>query len=133
MALYAVDGEATNSETMAEKIERLESEIEDLKDDLENERRRGDEQYDRAENLEEKYSHISDDDLEILNEYSLKGLKQTQSDYEEGKLRELEEDEEEAIEIAQDLKAAYERLNLGVTSEIDNIIELTNKLIGLYL
>lgn len=42
------------------------------------------------------------------------------------------EDKREVMQVASSLKEAYERLNMGVNTEIDTIIELTDKLISHY-
>ena len=116
--LYAIDGENEERETIAEKIARLEQEISDLNDDLENERQRADEQYDRAENLSTELEETKEELESLRND----------DDY-----IYADEDDVRRIEIGKELKAAYERLNMGILSEVDEIIKLTNEILELHV
>ena len=86
----------------------------------------------KIEVIEEKYSHISDEDAEYLEDNCLTSLRETYDMWCNDELIEKSDDDARRIEIASDLKSSYERLSMGVTSEIDTIIQLTNELIGLY-
>lgn len=89
---------------LREQIEQLKSRVSDLEDDVENERRRGDEEYDRAESLQR----------EIDEEYTSNDV--VAEDY-----IELTSEGGEALDVVALLSESFMRLELGVTSELDNI------------
>lgn len=132
-----------SNETMFETVERLEAEIEELKSDVENAIQRGDEYYDKWENtaselkeLEEKLSQFSDLDdetLDVLKDYDIKDLIENQKRIDNGELIDANDDHARVIELVSDLQLSYERLNLGVLSEVDEIIKTTNKILEMYL
>lgn len=116
-------------------IDSLEGQIEELKQDLENMTEEKDIQYDRAEKLQEKlepFEDLDEETLEKLSEYSIEGLLENQERLENGELVDASEAGARALEIAQELKSCYIRLNLGVLSEIEEIIKLTDELIELH-
>lgn len=112
----------SNQETILEKIERLEYEIESLKEDVENERQRADEAFDESETarkeLEEAEDKLSDMEDWIDPESDDERLKNDEDDT--------------ALCLIQEMRTSYERLRLGVNTEIDNIISLTDKLLELH-
>ncbi len=137
MSMELIVGEALNSESLAEKIQRLEDEIDELKSDLENMTQEKDIQYDRAEELQEKFDEFfeydNDDDFEAYKGCgaTLENLIEVYQKMEKGELVDADEDSFRAKEIAGELKSCYVRLNLGVLSEIEEIIKLTDGLMEL--
>lgn len=100
-----------NKSQLIDYINDLKEQLEESKDAqaLENERQRADEAVDALETLKEEHRD---------------------------ELREVEETHEETVEplegmkyLVEELKLARERLHLGVTSEADRIVELTDKIL----
>lgn len=117
MSLTIIDGENERDyESVADKIERLEARIEELETDLSNMTEEKDIQYDRAENLEKE----------------LEELRPLKEDFDKGELIYASDDDKRALEIVAEIKSCYERLGMGVNTEIDQIIKLTNELMELY-
>jgi len=116
---------------LTDLVRDLKQQVEDLKDELENMTQEKDEQYDRAEQLEEKYGHISEEDAEWLNGNDLDSMREVYNKWINDELIEKSEDDARRIEIGVELRLCYERLNLGVNTEIDEILKLTNELIEL--
>lgn len=86
----------------------------------------------KIQDIEEKYSHISDEDAEYLEDHCLDSMKETYDKWCNEELIEKSDDDAKRLEVVRDLKLSYERLSIGVASEIDTIIQLTNELIELH-
>ena len=124
--LQVIDGDGPDRETLAEKIARLESEIADLKDEVESERERGDIQYDRAERAIEALDALENgEDVELAGYEHLIAIDKDRLETYEQSERTLSEIEG----IIESINEAYQRINMGVLSDIDEVIKLTNDLL----
>lgn len=119
--LYEFEGE-----TFEEMTERLQQEIKDLKDELADMTEQKDIQYDRAEKAYEALNA-----LENGEEVELSGYEHLVA-IDRDRLETFEKSEETLSEvegIINEINEAYSRVNMGVLSDIDTIIQLTNELL----
>ncbi len=129
MSVTLVNETHEESESLEDKIEYLKMKIEDYKDELENERQRADEAVDRAEELQNKLDSIIDDS-EYVDAYGDTYKLILASELE--KMETADRILEGIKGQSEELNICYERLNMGVLSEIDEIIKITDQLIDLH-
>ena len=129
MSVTLVTETHEETESFEDKIEYLKMKIEEYQDELDNERQRADEAVDRAEELQNKLDSIIEDS-EYVDDYGDKYKLILSSELE--KMETAERVLEGIKEQSKDLNTCYERLNMGVLSEIDEIIKITGQLIVLH-
>lgn len=129
MSVTLVTETHEETELLEDKIEYLKMKIKEYQDELENERQRADEAVDRAEELQNKLDSIIEDS-EYVDDYGdmYKLILASELEIMETAERVLEEIKGQSEE----LNTCYERLNMGVLSEIDEIIKITDQLIDLH-
>ncbi len=129
MSVTLVTETHEESKSFEDKIEYLKRKIEEYKDELENERQRADEALNRAEDLQNKLDSIIED-YEYVDDYGDTYKLIFAPELE--KMGTADRVLEGIKEQSKELNTCYERLNMGVLSEIDEIIKITDQLIDLH-